>query len=81
MAGSISNISKLLNPDFPDPSHSRTVFLDVHYFDIAELCRVYNDTKTVFKWLLSAGEPGHTPYTQFGAMRDAAGARGDTYLR
>lgn len=31
MAGSIANISKLWNPDFPDPSQSSIVFLDPVY--------------------------------------------------
>lgn len=81
MAGSISNIAKLWNPDFPGPSHSRIVFLDVYYLDSSGLCRAYKGTKTVFKWFWSAREAGHIPYTQSGALRDAAGAGGDTYLK
>lgn len=49
MAVSIANTSKLWNPDFPDPSHSRTVFLDAAYitFTILDFA---DCTKTVFKW-------------------------------
>lgn len=77
MAGSIPNISKLYNPDFPDTFHSRIVSLDVHYFHNSGLCRTYKDTKTVKNGCEVLGSQV-TLLTNSLGQRNAAGAGWDT---